>query len=226
MVRPRLHQSADAVPPGTLYVVSAPSGAGKTSLVHALSEADPGVLISISHTTRPPRAGEQDGVHYHFVARDRFLEMIRDDVFLEHARVFDHYYGTSREWVLERLARGRDVVLEIDWQGARQVRERVPEAIGVFILPPSRAALEERLRARRQDSEAVVAGRMREAVREMSHWGEFDYVVVNDDFAAALADLHAIVGAQRLRSATQGVRWRALLGDLLGPEGAGGAGAP
>ncbi len=199
-------------------MVSAPSGAGKTSLVRALSEADPAMLVSVSHTTRPRRESEQEGVHYHFVTRERFEEMIRQDVFLEHARVFDHYYGTSREWVTARLVEGTDVVLEIDWQGAQQVKHKVAEAVGIFILPPSRSALEQRLRERRQDSDAVVARRMRDAVREMSHWAEFDYVVVNEAFTAALADLRSIVRARRLRTEAQGARQRALLGALLSPD--------
>lgn len=209
---------SDAVPRGSLYVVSAPSGAGKTSLVRALSEADSAVLISVSHTTRPKRESEQDGVHYHFVTRERFEQMIREDVFLEYARVFDHYYGTSREWAAARLAEGNDVVLEIDWQGAQQVKRQIPQAIGIFILPPSRSTLERRLRTRRQDTDAVVARRMRDAVREMSHWAEFDYVVVNEDFAAALADLNSIVRARRLRTEAQGVRRRALLDALLATD--------
>lgn len=207
-----------AVPPGTLYVISAPSGAGKTSLVRGLTEADPDVRVSVSHTTRPRRQGEQDGVHYHFVSPERFLQMVEQDLFLEHARVFDHHYGTSREWVLARLGEGADVVLEIDWQGAQQVKRKLPEAVGIFILPPSRATLERRLRARRQDTAAVVAQRLREAVREMSHWDEFDYVVVNADFDAALADLRALVRGRRLRTEAQAARQRALIDALLAPE--------
>lgn len=210
--------ASDAVPRGSLYVVSAPSGAGKTSLVRALSEADPAVLVSVSHTTRPKRDSERDGVHYHFVTHERFEEMIRGDVFLEHARVFDHYYGTSREWVTARLAEGSDVVLEIDWQGAQQVKRRIAEAIGIFVLPPSRSALEQRLRERRQDSDAVVARRMGDAVREMSHWAEFDYVVVNEDFEVALADLRSILRARRLRAEAQGARRHALLDALLSTD--------
>jgi len=170
---------------GTLFIFSAPSGAGKTSLVKALLQAMDGIEVSVSHTTRPPRPGEVDGVDYHFVDVPTFEKMVAEGAFLEHARVFDNYYGTARSSVEARLQAGVDVILEIDWQGARLVREQ--------FLPPSREALEVRLRGRGQDSDEVIARRMRDAVREMSHYAEFDYLVINDDFEVALGELRAIV---------------------------------
>jgi guanylate kinase len=181
-----------------LYVISAPSGAGKTSLVKALIEQLPRVEVSISHTTRVMRPGEEDGVHYHFVDQSRFLELADQAAFLEHAEVFGNYYGTSQQGVVDQLATGRDIILEIDWQGARQVRRLMPECLGIFIVPPSREVLEERLRGRGQDAEEVIAGRMQEAVSEMSHFPEFDYLVINDDFEQALDELKAIFIANRL----------------------------
>lgn len=207
---------------GTLYVIAAPSGAGKTSLVKALVESTSGIEVSVSHTTRAPRPGEQDGVHYHFIDVSTFREMVDAGAFLEHAQVFDNFYGTAEASIHQRLATGADVILEIDWQGARQVRERIPGAVGVFILPPSREALAERLTGRGQDDAAVIARRMRDAVREMSHYDEFDYLVINDVFDAALAELRSIFVAGRLRREVQHVRQRALLRDLLAPEAASG----
>ena len=178
---------------GRLFVIAAPSGTGKTSLVKALMERVPSLAFSVSHTTRRPRLNEQDGRDYHFVSPERFRAMIEAGEFLEHASVFDNLYGTSQAAVEAALDRGQDLLLEIDWQGARQVRARLPEAIDVFILPPSRAALEERLRSRATDSAEVIARRLRDSVTELSHWAEFRYVVVNDRFAEALADLERIV---------------------------------
>lgn len=200
---------------GTLYVISAPSGAGKTSLVRALVQAVPELVVSVSHTTRPPRSGEQDGADYHFIDAERFLGMVEDGGFLEHARVFGNYYGTSRQAVQAELATGRDVILEIDWQGAQQVRRLMPGCQSVFILPPSREVLESRLRARGQDTEAVIARRLEEAVAEMGHYAEFDYLVVNDDFDHALDELRTIVTANRLRVGRQQARHRGLLDELL-----------
>ncbi|HQU15219.1 MAG: guanylate kinase [Gammaproteobacteria bacterium] len=200
---------------GTLYIVSAPSGAGKTSLLKALTDAGPELAVSISHTTRAPRPGEQDGVHYHFVDPETFAAMEAGGQFLEHATVFDHRYGTSRDHVLAQLDRGTDVILEIDWQGARQVRATLPDTVGVFILPPSRQTLEQRLRARRQDSDVVIQRRMRDAVREMSHHSEYDYLVINDEFQRALQDLQSIFRAHRLGHAHQAPRWDALIRELL-----------
>ncbi|MCU0976930.1 MAG: guanylate kinase [Steroidobacteraceae bacterium] len=183
-------------PRGRLFVIAAPSGAGKTSLVRALMEREPSLGFSVSFTTRPRRPNEVDGRDYHFVTPAAFAEMIAADAFLEHAQVFDNAYGTGRAQVEAALAEGRDLILEIDWQGARQVRARLPEAIDIFILPPSRAALEQRLRHRRTDSDEVIARRLADSVTEMSHWNEFRYVVVNDDFGRALAELVAIVRGQ------------------------------
>lgn len=179
--------------PGKLYILSAPSGAGKSSLAKALIEALPDLGVSVSHTTRDPRPGEQNGVHYFFVSRGEFDAMVAAGRFLEHATVFGNSYGTSRAVIEDLLKQGKSVILDIDWQGARSIKAQMPQAVSVFILPPSRAALEERLRHRQQDSDEVIARRMREAVSEMSHYREFDWVVVNDDFAAALADLKAII---------------------------------
>jgi len=200
---------------GTLYIVSAASGAGKTSLLRALIERSDGIEVSVSHTTRPPRPGEEDGVHYHFVDVDAFKAMVAGEAFLEHAQVFDNFYGTARSSALERLEQGRDVVLEIDWQGARQVRAAMPEAVSIFVLPPSREALRSRLTGRGQDGEAVIERRMRDAVAEMSHYDEFDYLVINDDFDTALADLQAIIAARRLRRPVQAARHQGLIADLL-----------
>ncbi len=182
--------------PGNLFILSAPSGAGKSSLAKALMEAEPRLAVSVSHTTRAPRPGEQHGIHYYFVDKPTFEAMIAAGEFVEHARVFDNLYGTSRRVLEDLLAQGKDVILDIDWQGARRIKALMPQARTVFILPPSRAALEERLRKRGQDSDAVIARRMQEAVSEMSHYGEFDHVIVNDDFAAALADLRALVAGR------------------------------
>ncbi len=206
---------AGGVSPGTLYIVSAPSGAGKTSLIRALADTDPDIVVSISYTTRAPRLGEEDGIDYHFIDVDRFRAMINAGEFLEHARVFDHYYGTSHKAVAAQIAAGLDVILEIDWQGARQVRAVVPDARGIFILPPSRAALRQRLQGRKQDDEAVIERRMRDAESELSHYPEYDFIVINNDFGQALEDLRAILHAQRLGLAAQTVRHRELLHALL-----------
>ena len=200
---------------GTLYTVSAPSGAGKTSLVKALVETDRQVTVSVSHTTRDMRPGEEDGINYHFVDRAEFLRMLDVDAFLEHAQVFDNYYGTSKGWVEETLRSGRDVILEIDWQGAAQVRRLMPETVGIFILPPSQQALRERLTGRGQDEQSVIERRMEQAIDEMSHYVEADYVVINDDFASALQDLSAIVRAQRHRLQCQQEQHGDLLQALL-----------
>ena len=202
-------------PQGSLYIFAAPSGAGKTSLVKALVETTADIEVSVSHTTRAPRPGEVDGVNYHFTDVAAFQAMVEQGAFLEHARVFDNYYGTARANIEQRLAAGVDVILEIDWQGARQVREQFPDSIGIFILPPSRQALEERLRGRGQDGDEVIARRMRDAESEISHYGEFDYLVINDDFATALVELAAIVMAQRLRTRVQASRHQQMLQALL-----------
>jgi len=200
---------------GTLYIVSAPSGAGKTSLLKVLLEDADGIGVSVSHTTRAMRPGEQNGVHYHFVDESVFKQMIEQEDFLEYAQVFDHYYGTSQAAVMAQLASGQDVILEIDWQGARQIRIRFADAVGIFILPPSKVALRERLTGRGQDDEAIIARRMQDAEAEMSHYGEFDYVVVNDNFDTAVADLQAVISSQRLRIERQRVSLQHLLDNLL-----------
>ena len=184
---------------GILFIVSAPSGAGKTSLLKALVESTDRICVSVSHTTRAPRPGETDGQHYHFVDMATFERMVAAGEFVEHARVFDNQYGTSAAAVTSELVTGRDVVLEIDWQGARQVRERFPEAVSVFILPPSVDELRRRLSARGQDAEEVVERRMRDALSELSHFDEYEYLVVNDRFEAALEDLRAVMRTQRLQ---------------------------
>jgi guanylate kinase len=178
---------------GRLFIFSAASGTGKTSLAKALVEQMPDLAFSVSHTTRAPRPGEQHGVHYYFVSRREFDEMAAAGRFLEHATVFGNSYGTSRGAIENLLRQGKNIILDIDWQGARAVKQQMPEAVSIFILPPTRAALQERLSSRGQDSPEVIARRMREAVSEMSHYKEFDHVVVNDDFAAALGDLKAII---------------------------------
>lgn len=200
---------------GTLYIVSAPSGAGKTSLLKALRERDRGLHVSVSHTTREMRPGEQDGVDYHYLSQEAFLSMVGEGGFLEHAEVFGNYYGTSEAAVNAELRAGHDTVLEIDWQGARQVRKRFPEAVSIFILPPDRQALRERLDARGQDSEEIIQRRMNQAVEEMTHYAEFDYLVINDDFDTALAELAAIVTAQRQRITCQAARNSNRIRDLL-----------
>lgn len=199
--------------PGTLFILSAPSGAGKTTLAKALVDAVPGLVISVSHTTRPKRPGERDGVDYIFVSESEFLASVEAGEFLEHAQVFDNRYGTSREAVERLLQQGKDVILDIDWQGARTVKIAMPQAKGIFILPPSREALAKRLAGRGQDSKEVIERRMRAAVSEMEHYKEFDYQVVNDDFAAALADLKAIIGGEPERMRPVRLDMATLLGD-------------
>jgi len=202
---------------GTLYIVAAPSGAGKSSLVNALLEREREIVLSISHTTRPPRPGDVDGEHYHFVNRGVFERLIADNAFLEHAEVFGNLYGTSRNAVEPLLAQGRDVLLEIDWQGARQVRKVMPDSVSIFILPPSREELERRLRTRAADSAITIARRLAESREEIAHVDDFDYVVVNDEFADALNDLRSIVTTRRLRREAQAKRHAALIADLLKP---------
>jgi guanylate kinase len=189
--------------PGRLYVVAAPSGAGKTSLVKALMQREPRIQYSVSYTTRKPRPTEVPGRDYHFVSHERFAEMQANDEFLEHAQVFDHAYGTGARTVQEALLNGEQLLLEIDWQGARQVRAKIPQALSIFILPPSRGALEQRLKARSTDSEEVIRRRLRDADEDIGHWSEFDYVVINDRFDQALADLQDIVAGRGSRLAAE-----------------------
>lgn len=200
---------------GQLFVIAAPSGAGKTSLVKALLEKRPQLRLSVSHTTRKPRSNELEGREYFFVPVDEFMVLAAERAFLEHAQVFDNHYGTGRAPVETDLARGRSVILEIDWQGARQVRESLPECVTVFILPPSRDALERRLRDRKTESDAAIARRLRDAVGDMSHWSEFDYVVVNDRFDRALEDLTSIVDSQGARLRADRPELLPLLAELL-----------
>lgn len=207
--------SSDSERPGLLFVVSAPSGAGKTSLSKALVAQTEGLVASVSLTTRPARPGERDGVDYQFVDRSTFEAMLEEGAFLEHAEVFGNRYGTSVGWVQQRLDRGTDVLLEIDWQGARQVRARMPECRSIFILPPSREALRARLEGRGSDAPSTIERRLEAAVSEMSHWEEYDFLVVNDDFQSALAELQCIVRACRLSRRLQGRRHRSLLAALL-----------
>ena len=200
---------------GRLYVISAPSGAGKTSLVKALLEAEPRLRLSISHTTRTRRPTEAEGREYHFVSKADFAALVERNEFLEHARVFDNNYGTSRAFVAGQLAQGHDVLLEIDWQGAQQVRRAMPDCVSIFILPPARQALAERLARRATDTGEVIRRRLKDAAGDMSHYKEFDYVVVNDDFGRAMADLKRIIegGGEDLRSSRPEIL--PLIADLL-----------
>ncbi|MDR0577949.1 MAG: guanylate kinase [Candidatus Accumulibacter sp.] len=200
---------------GNLFIVAAPSGAGKTTLVRLLLESDRQIGVSVSHTTRPPRPGEENGREYHFVDLPAFQEKIRQDDFLEWARVHGNYYGTSKRWVETEMAAGRDVLLEIDWQGAQQARKAFPQAIGIFILPPSMAALESRLSGRGTDPAETIARRIAAARDEMRHVDEFDYVIINDGLRQAAEELQAIVRAARLRCANQRRRHAALFASLL-----------
>jgi guanylate kinase len=201
---------------GNLFVIAAPSGAGKTSLVRALMQRLPALRFSISYTTRKQRPNEVEGRDYFFVDRERFERMVAESAFLEHARVFDNYYGTSRSQVEKMLDAGENVLLEIDWQGAQQIRRAMPECKTIFVLPPSRAALEQRLRGRGTDSDEVIARRLRDSIADMSHWTEFDYVVVNDDFERATADLESILAGrgEALRRDRSGLQ--TLVAQLLG----------
>ncbi len=200
---------------GTLYVFSAPSGAGKTTLVKALLEQTTDIGVSVSHTTRAPRDGEIDGKDYNFVSQDTFKGLIDQNAFLEHAQVFDNFYGTSQIWVEQELEAGRDVILEIDWQGAQQIRQQMPHMVSVFILPPSREELLKRLTGRGTDSQEIIDRRMQDAVSEMSHYGEFNYLIINDDFDTALQELRSIVIARRQRTAVQSQKKQSLLENLL-----------
>lgn len=200
---------------GTLFIVSAPSGAGKTSLVQALVDSLDDIRVSISHTTRTMRPGEIDGVNYHFAERDQFVAMIEQSAFLEHAEVFGNLYGTSTDWVKSTLNSGIDVILEIDWQGAQQVRHLMPEAQSIFILPPSRQELRNRLTGRGQDDESVIDGRMEQATNEISHYIEADFIIINDDFADALTDFKSIILSQRAKTKHQQGRHQDLLSELL-----------
>ena len=201
---------------GTLYIVAAPSGAGKSSLVNAVLSRETGIALSISFTSRKARPGERHAQHYHFISKEDFEAMIAKGDFFEHALVHGDYKGTAKQSVEPQLAAGKDVLLEIDWQGARQVREKLPDVISIFILPPSKEALETRMRNRGQDSEQVITQRLANAREEMSHYKEFDYVIVNEHFDAAVSELRAIFQAQRLKQDAQQLRHEGLIKTLLG----------
>ena len=209
-----------SVPLGNLFVMAAPSGGGKTSLTRALLEREPGIRLSVSYTTREPRPGEQEGIHYHFVDAAKFAALNAAGEFLEHAHVHGNWYATSATWLKQQIQEGHDVLLEIDWQGATQVRKLIPSAVHIFILPPSLASLKERLEKRAQDSPAVIAQRIEAAREEMRHCGDFDYVIMNQDFARAVDDLSTIVRAARLTAPRQLVRHGRLIAQLLHPDDA------
>jgi len=201
---------------GTLYIISAASGAGKTTLVNAVLDQVDNVVVSVSHTTRAPREDEVDGVNYHFIAKDKFEAMVEGSEFFEYAVVFGNMYGTSRQHIQEQLLQGKDVILEIDWQGARQIRQLMSDCKSIYIVPPTIAALRERLDSRGQDDEAVIDQRMREAISEMSHYVEFDYLVINDDFKKARDNLAAIIMGNRMLHEHQQQIHAELLAKLLG----------
>ncbi|MGV8923023.1 MAG: guanylate kinase [Thermomonas sp.] len=203
---------------GTLYIVAAPSGAGKSSIVNAVLARDANICLSISFTSRPPRPRERHGEHYNFISAAEFEAMVEAGDFFEHAKVHGDWKGTARQSVDPQLAAGRDVLLEIDWQGARQVRARIPDAVSVFILPPSRTALEERMRKRGQDSEEVIARRLAAAREEMSHYGEFDYVIINEIFDTAVTEMCSIFTASRLRKDAQVARHARVISALLADD--------
>ena len=202
---------------GRLFVIAAPSGAGKTSLVKALLASEPRLRLSVSHTTRKRRPTEEDGREYHFVPVPQFERLAARGEFLEHARVFDNFYGTARRFVEEQLRQGHDVILEIDWQGAQQVRRAMPQCVSIFILPPARRALAERLARRATDSPEIIARRLRDAAADMSHYREFDYLIVNDDFAQAVSDLRRIVAGRGEDLTSARPELAVLLGELLAP---------
>jgi len=204
---------------GTLYIISAASGAGKTTLVSAVLEQVADLEVSVSHTTRAPREGEVDGVNYHFVDKDTFEAMVENSEFIENANVFGNMYGTSRQHIQEQLLKGKDVILEIDWQGARQIRQLISDCKSVYIVPPSTEALRERLTSRGQDDEDVISRRMREAINEMSHYVEFDYLIINDDFDEARDNLAAIIKGNRMLHEHQQQKHADLLARLLGSAG-------
>jgi guanylate kinase len=203
---------------GNLFIISAPSGTGKTSLVHALLEINPHIDLSVSYTTRGPRPGEQDGKDYHFVSRETFLEMAKQGEFLESAEVYGNLYGTSQIWISQEIAKGRDILMEIDWQGAAQVRRLFPDSISIFILPPSIAALGQRLKGRGKDNDAVIAKRMAAVREDVAHIVEFNYVIINDNLDDALRELNAVVLSARLRCAKQLFRHQDLINQLQKPE--------
>ena len=197
-----------------LFTLSAPSGAGKTSLVKALLEKTSDVTVCVSHATRAMRPGEVDGKDYHFISVDEFEQMVRQDQFLEHAKVFDNYYGTSQQEVEKLLSQGKNVILEIDWQGARQVKEKLPETVAIFVLPPSRETLKQRLTGRGTDDDAIIERRMRDADNEMSHYSDAEYLIINDDFERALHDLECVIHSQTLTLERQKIRHSTLIKSI------------
>ena len=203
---------------GSLFVISAPSGAGKTSLVHALLATNPQIDLSVSYTTRAPRKGEVDGVAYHFVSRETFIEMSGRGEFLESAEVYGNFYGTSQNWIAQENAKDHDILLEIDWQGANQVRSQFPECVSIFILPPSIAALEQRLTGRGTDHSDIIKQRMAAASDDVAHVAEFDYVIINDNLNEALRELNSVAIAARVRGSAQMSRHQALINQLQHPE--------
>jgi len=203
------------IPPGNLFVVAAPSGGGKTSLTRALLEREKNVRLSVSYTTRPPRPAERDGIDYHFVTLERFMQLKESGEFIEHAQVHGNWYATSATWLKQQVDSGQDVLLEIDWQGAAQIRKLIPSSVQVFVLPPSLDSLAERLVHRGQDDRATIARRLDSAREEMRHCDQFDYVIINQDFASAVDDLGAIVRASRLRTPQQRIRHESLLAQLI-----------
>jgi len=204
--------------PGNLFIISAPSGAGKTSLVQALLNINPQIDMSVSYTTREPRLGERDGKDYHFVSRETFVAMSERGEFLESAEIYGNLYGTSQTWISHEITRGRDILLEIDWQGAAQIRRMFPECVSVFILPPSKQALEERLKKRGKDNDAVIAKRMAAVQQEVAHIAEFDYVIINDNLNEALRELNAVVLSAKLRRERQLALHQDLINQLQNPE--------
>jgi len=210
-----LYEKAGMKQKPKLYVVAAPSGGGKTSLINALLQLDDKLRLSVSHTTRPPRGHEKDGQHYYFVSENEFARLVAANAFLEHAQVYDHRYGTSRDQAQRQLDQGFDVMLDIDWQGAAQIRQAFPDCHSIFILPPSLEVLHQRLSSRGQDSPEVIARRMQKARSELSHASEFDYMIVNDDFEAALHDLHSIVRTGSPQRPGQSMRAETLLAQML-----------
>lgn len=200
---------------GTLYIISAPSGGGKTSLVNALIASMPDITASVSYTTRMQRPGEQDSINYHFIDEATFYDLAAQNAFLEQAQVFGNYYATGKKWVEDRLIAGKDVILEIDWQGAQQVRQLMPHCVGIFILPPSREVLYARLKERAQDDLSVIEKRMAQASNEIKHYNEYDFLVINDNFEYALRDLQAIVRAKRLMRENQQLRYTQLIDNLV-----------
>lgn len=204
--------------PGTLFIVAAPSGGGKTSLVHWLTQNISNINVSVSHTTRMKRPGEEEGINYYFISEEQFAKMIEGGAFIEHAQVFSHWYGTSVQEIEDRLNQGIDVLLDIDWQGALQIKQKFADAVSIFIIPPSLEVLKQRLENRQQDNESVIAYRMQKARDEMSHYIDFDYLIVNDEFEQATLQLQSIIIAHRLSIKKQSIRERKLLSFLLSPQ--------